>query len=82
MTKEKEAPALQPMLSLATAVQRAYSAATKREDPSEDTLNSVPRVIAMHVTVFVCEPGKSCCDPDLLMHDEIFQGTSREGASP
>jgi hypothetical protein len=79
MTKQEEPPAPQPMLSLATAVQLAYRAAKKREDPDEETLNAVARLIAMRIKVFACEPGKCCSEPDLLMHDEIFQGEFEGG---
>jgi hypothetical protein len=38
---KREPPALEPMLSLAEAAKRVYWAATKREDPAEETLNNV-----------------------------------------
>lgn len=79
MTNQKKPPALQPMLSLASAAQLAYQAVTKREDPDEGTLNNVARVIAIGMKVFVCEPGKSCSEPDLLMYDEIAQGDFEGG---
>lgn len=79
MTKQKEVPALQRMLSLASAAQLAYQAATKRQDPGEETLNNVARVIAMGMNVFVCEPGKNCSQPHVLMYDEIVQGDFEGG---
>jgi hypothetical protein len=79
MTKQEEPPVLQPMLSLASAAQLVYQAATKLEDPDEQTLNNVARVIAMGMKVFVCEPGKNCSEPDLLMYDEIVQGDFEGG---
>lgn len=67
------------MLSLATGAQLAYSAATKNKDPDEETLNNVARLIATRIKVFVCEPGKCCSEPDLLTHDEVFQGEFEGG---
>ena len=91
MVEKEEPPALQPMLSLAAAAQLAYWAATKRENPDGDALNSVARIIAMHVKVFACASGKGCANPALLMLDELhdadFEGggttlTFRDGRPP
>jgi hypothetical protein len=66
------------MLSLAEAAKLAYRAATKRENPTEQPLNNVARIIAARIRIFACEPG-DCANPAMVMPDEVFEGEFEGG---
>ena len=79
--KETEPPALQPLVSLATALRLAYRTATKRDHADEATLDRVARIVAAHVKLFVCAPGCAYANPALVMPGEIEEGYFKGGGA-
>lgn len=66
------------LVSLAKAAKLVYQTATGKADPSEESLNSIARMIAARARVFA-SGARDSDTPALVMPDEVFEGQFEGG---